>query len=102
MAAVNHVSLSPSLWVTIAAHVRNFCLPAADHFDYSNVGEGGEYWWKKYFRPKFVFLRLRSQHPFLHKTNGPTRNPCSPTPPPSFGGRPCHPPTSLQSNFEVA
>ena len=24
MAAVNHVSLSPSLWVTIAAHVRNF------------------------------------------------------------------------------
>ena len=24
MAVVNHVSLSPSLWVTIAAHVRNF------------------------------------------------------------------------------
>ena len=30
----------------------------------------------------FVFLRLRRQHPFLHKTKGPTRNPFSPTPPP--------------------
>ena len=39
-----------------------------------------------------MFLRLRRQHPFLHKTKGPTRNPISPTPPPSFGGRPCHPP----------
>ena len=45
-------------------------------------------------RGDFVFLRLRRQHPFLHKTKGPTRNPMSPTPPPpaSFGGRPCHPP----------
>ena len=48
---------------------------------------------KKIFGPKFVFLRLWRQHPFLHKTKGPTRNPISPTtPPPSFGGRPCHPP----------
>ena len=41
----------------------------------------------------FVFLCLWRQHPFLHKTKGPTRNPISPTPPPSsFGGHPCHPP----------
>ena len=45
-----------------------------------------------FFGPKFVFLRLRRQHPLLHKTKGPTRNPISPTHPPSFGGRPCHPP----------
>ena len=37
---------------------------------------------KNFFGPKFVFLCLRRQHPFLHKTNGPTRNPFSPTPPP--------------------
>ena len=30
----------------------------------------------------FVFLCLWRQHPFLHKTKGPTRNPISPTPPP--------------------
>ena len=29
-----------------------------------------------------MFLLLRRQHPFLHKTKGPTRNPISPTPPP--------------------
>ena len=70
------------------------CYPRrADHFDYSNVGGGGDYWWKKLFRAKFfVFLHLWRQHPFLHKTKGQTRNPISPTPPPSFGGRPCHPP----------
>ena len=50
----------------------------------------------------FVFLRLWRQHPFLHKTKGPTRNPISPTPPPSFGGRPCHLPAPPQSNFQVA
>ena len=43
---------------------------------------GGDYWEKKLFRPKFVFLRLRCQHPFLNKTKGPTRNPISPPPPP--------------------
>ena len=36
---------------------------------------------ENFFGPKFVFLRLRRQHPFLHKTKGPTRNPISPTPP---------------------
>ena len=46
---------------------------------------------KNFFGPNFVFLCLWSQHPFLHKTKGPTQNPISPTPPPSFGGRPCHP-----------
>ena len=48
---------------------------------------GGDYWWKKLFRAKnFVFLRLQRQHPFLHKTKGPTRNPISPTPPPLLWG----------------
>ena len=52
---------------------------------------------KNFFGPKFVFLRLRRQHPFLHKPKGPTRNPISPTPPPSsFGGRPCRPPPAEQ------
>ena len=45
-------------------------------------GGGGDYGWKIFFGPKFLFLRLRHQHPFLHKTKGPTRNPISPTPPP--------------------
>ena len=63
---------------------------------------GGIIGGKNFFGPKFVFLRLRRQHPFLHKTKGPTRNPISPTPPPSFGGRPCHPPSPPQSNFQVA
>ena len=58
---------------------------------------------KTFLGQNFVFLRLRHQHPFLHKTKGPTRNPISPTPPPSFGGRPCHPPPPpLQSNFQAA
>ena len=37
---------------------------------------------KTFSGQNFVFLRLRRQHPFLHKTKGPTRNPISPTPPP--------------------
>ena len=62
---------------------------------------------KNFFGPNFVFLCLWRQHPFLHKTKGPTRNPISPTPPPpSFGGHPCHPPPPPppppQSNFQVA
>ena len=43
---------------------------------------GGIIGGKNFFGPKFVFLRLRRQHPFLDKTKGPTRNPISPTPPP--------------------
>ena len=57
---------------------------------------------KTFSGQNFVFLRLRRQHPCLHKTKGPTRNPISPTPPPSFGGRPCHPPPPPQSKFQVA
>ena len=65
-------------------------------------GGGGIIGGKNFFGPKFVFLRLRRQHPFLHKTKGPTRNPISPNPPPpSFGGRPSPPPPP-QSNFQVA
>ena len=64
-------------------------------------GGGGIIGGKNFFGPKFVFLRLRRQHPFLHKTEGPTRSPISPTPPPpsagvhvtppaeQFSGRPC-------------
>ena len=55
------------------------------------MGGGGIIGGKNFFGPNFVFLRLWRQHPFLHKTKSPTRNPISPTPP-SFGGRPCHPP----------
>ena len=48
---------------------------------------------KTFSGQNFVLLRLRRPHPFLHKTKGPTRNPISPTPSPSFGRRPCHPHT---------
>ena len=44
-------------------------------------GGGGDYWWKKLFRAKILCSCLRRQHPLLHKTKGPTRNPISPTPP---------------------
>ena len=38
-----------------------------------------------------------------YKTKGPTWNHISATPPPaSFGGRPCHPPPTPRSNFQVA
>ena len=67
-------------------------------------GGGGDYWWKKIFGPNFVFLCLWRQHPFLHKTKGPTRNPISPTalPPPSAGVHVTPPPPPPQRNFQVA
>ena len=42
---------------------------------------GGIIGGKNFFGAKSVFLRLWRQHPFLHKTKRPTRNPISPTPP---------------------
>ena len=61
---------------------------------------GGIIGGKNFFGPNFVFLRLCRQHLFLHKTKGPTRNPISPNPPPpSFGGRPCHPPPPPTEQF---
>ena len=48
---------------------------------------------KNFFGPNFVFLCLWRQHPFLHKTKGPTRNPISPTPPPPSAGVHVTPPT---------
>ena len=47
-------------------------------------GGGGIIGGKNFFGPNLVFLCLWRQHPFLHKTKGPTRNPISPTPPPSL------------------
>ena len=44
-------------------------------------GGGGIIGGKNFFGPNFVFLCLWRQHPFLHKTKGPTRNPISPPPP---------------------
>ena len=55
-----------------------------------------------FFGPTFVFLRLWRQHPFLHKTKGPTRNPISPTPPPLLRRASMSPPPPPQSNFQVA
>ena len=64
-------------------------------------GGGGIIGGKNFFGPKFVFLRLRRQHPFLHKTKGPTRNPISPTPPPLLRRASMSPPPP-QSNFQAA
>ena len=68
---------------------------------------GGIIGGKNFFGPNFVFLCLWRQHPFLHKTKGPTRNPISPTPPPpppSAGVRvtPPPPPPPPQNNIQVA
>ena len=65
---------------------------------------GGGLLVEKNFGPKFVFWRLWRQHPFLHKTKGPTRNPISPTPPPPPPSAGVHapPPPPPQSNFQVA
>ena len=65
-------------------------------------GGGGIIGGKNFFGPKFVFLRLRRQHPFLHKTKGPTRNPISPTPPPLLRQASMSPLPPPQSNFQVA
>ena len=52
----------------------------------TQIWGGGIIGGKNFFGPNFVFLCLWRQHPFLHKTKGPTRNPISPTlPPPSAG-----------------
>ena len=64
------------------------------------MGGGGIIGGKNFFGPNFVFLCLWSQHPFLHKTKGPTRNPISPTPPPPSAG--VHVTPTPQSNFQVA
>ena len=66
-------------------------------------GGGGIIGGKNFFGPKFVFLPLRRQHSFLHKTKEPTRNPISPTlPPPSAGVHVASPPPPPpQSNFQV-
>ena len=69
------------------------------------LGGGGIIGGKNFFGPNFVFLRLWRQHPFLHKTKGPTRNPISPPPPPPSAGvhvTPPPPPPPPQSNFQVA
>ena len=66
---------------------------------------GGIIGGKNFFGPDFVFLCLWRQHPFLHKTKGPTRNPISPTPPPPLLRRASMsppPPPPPQSNFQVA
>ena len=58
---------------------------------------------KNFFGPNFVFLCLWRQHPFLHKTKGPTWNPISPTPPPLLRRASMSPPPPPpQSNFQVA
>ena len=65
---------------------------------------GGIIGGKNFFGPNFVFLCLWRQHPFLHKTKGPTQNPISPTPPPPPPSAGVHvtPPPPPQSNFQVA
>ena len=63
---------------------------------------GGIIGGKNFFGPQFVLLRLQRQHPFLHKTKGPARNPISPTPPPlPRRAPPPPPPPPPQSNFQV-
>ena len=67
----------------------------ADHCDYSNVGGGGDYWWKKSFRAKNLcfcafganirsWTKQRARHgtPFLHPTTLLRRASMSPPPPP--------------------
>ena len=83
----------PNIWLKMIPR-------RVDHCDYSNVGGeiiGG----KNFFGPKFVFLRLWRQHPFLDKTKGPTRNPISPTPtpPPSAGVHVTPPPPPRRAIF---
>ena len=63
---------------------------------------GGIIGGKNFFGPNFVFLCLWRQHPFFHKTKGPTRNPISPTPPPPLLRRASMSPPPPQSNFQVA
>ena len=58
---------------------------------------------KTFSGQNFVFLRLQRQHPFLHKTKGPTRNPISPTNPLLWrASMSPPPPPPPQSNFQVA
>ena len=62
-------------------------------------GGGGLLVEKTFSGQNFVFLRLWRQHPFLHKTKGPTRNPISPTPPPSAGVHVTPPPPPRRAIF---
>ena len=62
-------------------------------------GGGGIIGGKNFFGPKFVFLRLRRQRPFLDKTKGPTQNPISPTPPPLLRRASMSPPPPCRAIF---
>ena len=56
-------------------------------------GGGGDYWWKKLFRAKFCVPVPLVPTSVLTQNKGPDTEPhFSNPPPPSFGGRPCHPP----------
>ena len=53
---------------------------------------GGNYWWKKLFRAKFCVPAPLAPTSVLTQNKGPDTEPHFSNPPPSFGGRPCHPP----------
>ena len=54
---------------------------------------------KTFSGQNFVFLHLRRQHPFSHKTKGPARNPISPTPPPPSTASMSSPPPPRRAIF---
>ena len=53
---------------------------------------GGNYWWKKLLRGKFCVPVPLAPTSVLTQNKGPDTEPNFSNPPPSFGGRPCHPP----------
>ena len=67
----------------------------------SQMWGGGIIGGQNFFGPSFVFLCLWRQHPFLHKTKGPTRNPISPTPPPVLRRVSMSPPPPRRAIFRL-
>ena len=58
---------------------------------------GGDYWWKKLFRVKICVPAPSAPTSLLTQNKGPDTEPrFSNPPPPSFSGRPCHPPPLLR------
>ena len=53
---------------------------------------GGNYWWKKLFRAKICVPAPSAPTSVLTQNKEPYTEPHFSNPPPSFGGRPCHPP----------
>ena len=76
--------LQPNIYGSNDTHVALIILT-------TQMWGGGNYWWKKLFRAKICVPAPSAPTSVLTQNKGPDTEPHFSNPPPSFGGRPCHP-----------